>query len=124
MDARRPTLRLRPVRRFPGRPGADPLPQRHDLAEVVGVMDRHTIQLVGQCHARLQLVRQPRGRLLQRCRSASAVQEHSHQVVPLILVFARRSRVPVAVRVARRDDTLLVRCGLRDQNLISLSRIF
>lgn len=72
-------------------------------------MYRHTVQLVGHCHARLYLERQPLRRLPQRCRSASAVQEHSYQVVPLMVVLRRRARVPVASRVARRDDTLLVR---------------
>ena len=61
-------------------------------------MYRHTVQLVGERRARQYLERQPLRRLPQRCRHAGAVHEHSHKVVPLLLMLRRRARVPVAGR--------------------------
>jgi len=90
------------------RPRTHPLAQRYDLSEVICAVDCHTIEFIGQCHARLDLGRQPLGLKPQRCGSASTLQEQGHQIVPLALMLWRRARVEFAVRVTRCEDTLLV----------------
>ena len=90
-------------------PAAEPRPLPPATREILELGAARLRDYQGEAYARLYLERQPLRRLPQRCRSASAVQEHSHQVVPLVLVLRRRAWVHVAGRVVRLDDTLLVR---------------
>src|ERR1043165_8374231 len=101
-------LRLRPARCCRGWPRADPLPQRDDLTKVICVMYRHAVELIAHGQPRLHLQRQTLRLLAQRCRSAGAVQELFHEVVPLLLVLGRRAREELTGRICPLKDTLLV----------------
>src|SRR6185437_11809235 len=82
--------------------------QRDDLAEVIRIVNRHTVQLVAHRSSSLYLYRESVRRLRPRDRRLRAFQELLYQVAPLLLVLRRGARVVVAGRLIALEDGPLV----------------